>query len=966
MSLETPYNANNTTVGGVVSFQGPASPGALWVYGRADFSPASGPVTLILPYLAIESLGTLTGTDNFAVTGEFDWLAGTLSGSAGSSLVANGGLVFNPGGTHADILDGRSLTNNGAAVVTGNNSGIDLAHGAAFNNGSPTNPQATFSIQVTGGGAAIYPDDVDSGGVFNNYGTFLSSTLTLRMAVPFNNSGTVEVQSGSIDLGAGGQSSGSFTGDLGTGLSFGGAHVFGPTTSVGGDSIDFETNVSLETPYNANNTTVGGVVSFQGPASPGALWVYGRADFSPASGPVTLILPYLAIESLGTLTGTDNFAVTGEFDWLAGTLSGSAGSSLVANGGLVFNPGGTHADILDGRSLTNNGAAVVTGNNSGIDLAHGAAFNNGSPTNPQATFSIQVTGGGAAIYPDDVDSGGVFNNYGTFLSSTLTLRMAVPFNNSGTVEVQSGSIDLGAGGQSSGSFTGDLGTGLSFGGSVVLTPSSTVTGDSIGFGGVLYLQIAGLQAGSGFDQITVGGSVALGGSLNPELIDGFTPSLGEQFTIINNTSTNAISGQFNGLSEGAIFTSGANQFQISYSGGDGNDVVLSTVAVAKAGGPYTMPYGGTLMLDASGSADIYGDSLTYSWTINGHANAAIGVQPVLNWSQLQALGITSSGSFVVSVQVSNGRASAMNSAPAMVSVTLAPSSLSGTVFTDFNDDGQIDFGETGIAGVAIALTGTDDLGHMVSLCQTTDGDGAYVFLNLRPGNYQITETQPAGYPQGIDTVGTAGGSLVATDQFFVQLAQGVDGLNYNFGEQPPTTGAVKKGQAAGIGFWNNKNGQALILALNGGTGHQLGDWLAATMPNTFGASAGSNNLTGKSNAFVAALFQQDFLMKGVKLDAQVLATALSVYVTDSTLDSTGIATHYGFTVSGAGLGTDTVNVGSSGDAFGVANNTVMTVLDLLVAADAQAVNGVLYNGNVIKRNEANSLFSALNEAGGIS
>ncbi len=343
--------------------------------------------------------GSLGGTGNLAVGGQFTWLGGTLSGSAGSGLVANGGLVFNPGGTHADILDGRSLTNNGAAVVTGNNSGIDLAHGAAFNNGSPTNPQATFSIQVTGGGAAIYPDDVDSGGVFNNYGTFLSSTLTLRMAVPFNNSGTVEVQSGSIDLGAGGQSSGSFTGDLGTSLTFGGAHVFGPTTSVGGDSIDFETNVSLETPYNANNTTVGGVVSFQGPASPGALWVYGRADFSPASGPVTLILPYLAIESLGTLTGTDNFAVTGEFDWLAGTLSGSAGSSLVANGGLVFNPGGTHADILDGRSLTNNGAAVVTGNNSGIDLAHGAAFNNGSPTNPQATFSIQVTGGARPSTP---------------------------------------------------------------------------------------------------------------------------------------------------------------------------------------------------------------------------------------------------------------------------------------------------------------------------------------------------------------------------------------------------------------------------------------------------------------------------------------------------------------------------------------------------------------------------------------
>jgi hypothetical protein len=44
----------------------------------------------------------------------------------------------------------------------------------------------------------------------------------------------------------------------------------------------------------------------------------------------------------------------------------------------------------------------------------------------------------------------------------------------------------------------------------------------------------------------------------------------------------------------------------------------------------------------------------------------------------------------------------------------------------------------------------------------------------------------------------------------------------------------------------------------------------------------------------------------------------------------------------------------------------MTVLDLLVATDAQAVLGVLYSGNATMRNEANSLFSALNEAGNIS
>src|SRR5262249_43476232 len=119
---------------------------------------------------------------------------------------------------------------------------------------------------------------------------------------------------------------------------------------------------------------------------------------------------------------------------------------------------------------------------------------------------------------------------------------------------------------------------------------------------------------------------------------------------------------------------------------------------------------------------------------------------------------------------------------------LMPSTLSGTVFEDFNDDGQIDFGEKGISGVAVTLTRTDALGNAVNLSQTTDSDGAYVFLNLRPGNYTITEAQPAGYAQGIDSVGTAGGSLTATDQFSVPLGVEVNGENYNFGEQPGGSG----------------------------------------------------------------------------------------------------------------------------------------------------------------------------------
>src|SRR5262249_16937744 len=134
---------------------------------------------------------------------------------------------------------------------------------------------------------------------------------------------------------------------------------------------------------------------------------------------------------------------------------------------------------------------------------------------------------------------------------------------------------------------------------------------------------------------------------------------------------------------------------------------------------------------------------------------------------------------------------------------------------------------------------------------------------------------------------------------------------------------------------------------------------AATFGHIFGG------LAGKDNAAAAALFQQDFVQKGQKLDAQVLATALSVYATNATLDNTQAAAGYGFKVAGDGGGTASVKGGLNGAAFGVVDNTTMTVMDLLLAADAQAAGGVLYGGNAALRSKANNVFAAVNQVGGI-
>ncbi len=118
---------------------------------------------------------------------------------------------------------------------------------------------------------------------------------------------------------------------------------------------------------------------------------------------------------------------------------------------------------------------------------------------------------------------------------------------------------------------------------------------------------------------------------------------------------------------------------------------------------------------------------------------------------------------------------------------LLPASLSGFVYSDSNDNGIKDAGEPPIAGVTINLAGTDDLGNSVSQSASTDASGAYSFTSLRPGTYTLTETQPAGYLDGKDSIGTQGGTA-GNDVFSnIVLASGIDGTMNNFGELLPAS-----------------------------------------------------------------------------------------------------------------------------------------------------------------------------------
>ncbi len=112
----------------------------------------------------------------------------------------------------------------------------------------------------------------------------------------------------------------------------------------------------------------------------------------------------------------------------------------------------------------------------------------------------------------------------------------------------------------------------------------------------------------------------------------------------------------------------------------------------------------------------------------------------------------------------------------------ATSSLQGLVFDDLDGDGAHGAGEPGLANVSMTLTGTDDLGTAVSLSTTTDANGNYSFPGLRAGTYTVTEAQPAGYLDGDDHAGTAGGTVTNDVISAITLAPGTDASGYTFAE----------------------------------------------------------------------------------------------------------------------------------------------------------------------------------------
>lgn len=111
-------------------------------------------------------------------------------------------------------------------------------------------------------------------------------------------------------------------------------------------------------------------------------------------------------------------------------------------------------------------------------------------------------------------------------------------------------------------------------------------------------------------------------------------------------------------------------------------------------------------------------------------------------------------------------------------------SLSGLVYNDTNNNGVRDANEPVIGGVTVVLTGTDARGEAVTRTVVTGPDGSYRFTDLPGGTYTVTETQPDGYDDGLDTPGTSGGASDGGDAITgIVLAPAAEATGYLFGER---------------------------------------------------------------------------------------------------------------------------------------------------------------------------------------
>ncbi|MEY2539939.1 MAG: hypothetical protein QOG67_3679, partial [Verrucomicrobiota bacterium] len=311
--------------------------------------------------------GTLTGSKDLTTNELLTWTAGTMSGSGMTN--ANGGMSLNSSGVNL-FLDTRTLNNAAGQTATwtnttGSGGDIRFVNGAIFNNNGTFLAQSDQGIFSNGGG----------GGTFNNAGTFTrnnnSTTLTIGGQIIFNNTGTVNVQTGTLALQGGdsGNTTGAFNVSSGATLNLQSNFTFAAGSSfAGAGTVNFNSGTSdlNGSSYNVSAINVAG----------------GTANFNTNASVVGINL------TSGTLAGTGMLNASGLVTWSGGTMSGTGVTN--ANGGMSLVDGGPLGYLyLDTRTLDNAAGQTATWTTDPSNFGYSTFFQNGATLNNNGTFLVQ-------------------------------------------------------------------------------------------------------------------------------------------------------------------------------------------------------------------------------------------------------------------------------------------------------------------------------------------------------------------------------------------------------------------------------------------------------------------------------------------------------------------------------------------------------------------------------------------------
>jgi hypothetical protein len=553
----------------------------------------------LAPTVLTLSGGTLNGSESFFVAG-LVWSGGAMSGSGTTDAFS---IYFNGG---AATL-GRELENQGLALMTGSNSYLTLLAGAVFNNLDSTE----FEIANNQG--------VFGSGTFNNQANGFvvrtGDTGTATIQPVFNNNGTVLVQTGMLYLSGGGSHSGSFSGSTGTTLQFGAGSVAqsfqNPSTLAGSNVVFSSGSATINGTYNITESSTfnGATVTFTSAATLTSI----GSSLSVSAGSVTfsrgeaLHLTNLAISG-GTVTGSDDIMVSGNFNWNGGTLSGAG--TITANG-FCYLEGTTTL----GRTFNNAGLAYLQGPSSYLTLQTGAVWNN-VPTSGLVLVSTQGIFG----------TGTVNINSSSALSVLGTATIQATLINTGSVFLNDATLVLsGQGDDTSGVFSTDTTGTLQF------------AGGSHDFQATAGILLTNVVFGSG--SVNLNGAYRVSGST---IVSGATVTFNAGMTVMSIGASLTVSGGAVTFSTGTAITPAT----LLVSGGNlsGSDNVtvsgLFTWWGGTMSGTGTTTANGGLTIDGSGLtlARPLTNTATATWTglgditattdgvVNNQANAVIDVQ----------------------------------------------------------------------------------------------------------------------------------------------------------------------------------------------------------------------------------------------------------------------------------------------------------------------------------------------------